>query len=103
MNDLQNGTPDPDDEPNPRKVVLLTAAEVAAILQVSVRAVYKLAALHDWRFQRVISHRIVRYDRRGLMDWIRRRPSYVRRPKPKRVDGTITQLHTMVEEGGNAE
>jgi excisionase family DNA binding protein len=59
--------------PDPR-VVLLTVEEVAAILKVTPRAVYKLARRHRWGFQRTISRRCVRYERRGLLDWIRRRP-----------------------------
>ena len=67
-------TPTP--EPEPRAVVLLTAAEVALILQLkSARSVYKLARRHRWSFQRTLGHRTVRYERRGLLAWIKRRPT----------------------------
>ena len=63
-------------EPEERNVVLLTAAEVAEILRLkSPRGVYKLAARHGWTFQRSLSGRCVRYERRGLLQWIRRRPN----------------------------
>jgi len=59
-----------------RNVVLLTAAEVAEVLKLkSARSVYKLAARHGWTFQRSLSGRCVRYERRGLLAWIRRRPN----------------------------
>lgn len=55
-------------------VVLMTAEEVAEALKLaSVRSVYKLAARHGWTFARRLSHRCVRYERRGLLRWIRTR------------------------------
>ena len=60
---------------------LLTAQEVAALLRFkSVRSVYKLAARHRWGFQRTISSRCVRYERKGLVQWIGRRPARARAP-----------------------
>lgn len=64
-------------------VVLMTAEEVAAALKLaSVRSVYKLAKLHEWTFARTISHRCVRYERRGLLRWIRSRPKNGAQAKP---------------------
>ena len=62
-------------DPEPRSIVLLTAEEVASILKLkSARSVYKLAARHRWGFARRIGDRSVRYERRGLLQWIKRRP-----------------------------
>ena len=65
---------DAEQEPDPRPIVLLTASEVGAMLKISARAVYKLAARHRWGFARHINARVVRYERRGLLQWIKRRP-----------------------------
>jgi hypothetical protein len=73
MLDEAEGTPRTE-APEPR-VALLTVEDVAAILKITPRAVYKLARRHRWGFQRTISRRCVRYERRGLLDWIRRRPN----------------------------
>lgn len=63
-------------EPEPRSVVLLTAEQVAELLGLkSPRSVYKLAARHRWTFERTFSARCVRYERRGLLQWIKRRPN----------------------------
>lgn len=87
--------PDRDEQ----NVVLLTAAEVAAILRLkNARAVYKLAKRHRWGFQRIISGRCVRYERRGLLRWIRRRPSHPRQHHPA-LDTPGASLHTCAEEG----
>jgi len=76
-----------DQEPEPRNVVLLTADEVAEILKLkSRRAVYKLSARHGWTFQRTISRTCVRYERRALLQWIRRRPTHWKRLKPASRD-----------------
>jgi hypothetical protein len=65
----------------PRAVTLLTAEQVREFLGLkSVRSVYKLSRRHGWRFQRTIGHRTVRYERRGLLEWIRGR---TRRPQAK--------------------
>ncbi len=83
---------------------LLTAEKVREILNVkSVRTVYKLAARHHWKFQRTLSPRCVRYERRGLLRWLKHRPRQMRKTEPIRLDNAPAPLHTCAEERRDPE
>jgi len=99
--DLENGLSPAPLEPEPRAVILLTAAEVAEILGLkSARTVYKLAARHRWTFQRALGKEKkcrVRYERRGLLQWIKRRPTHWKR---EGIDSVYASLHNGALKGG---